>query len=127
MAQLTGIGKIKIDGQLLQTMPGARISLGGFINKAKTGHKVYGSCQEVVPSEVECTIAHSAALDDEALRNATNVTILFETDTGVTYQVSSAFVTSLPELTDGEGEMTVTFQGPPAEKSGGGALGALGL
>lgn len=112
--QLTGIAFIKIDGELTQSKPGAKINLGGFKRTPRTGNRVYGFTEEVQAAEVELTIYHSAATPTESFRNATSAVILFETDTGVTFQVSNAFLMETVELTDGEGEMTLKFAGDAA-------------
>lgn len=116
MAQLTGIAFIKVDGAMLQTKPGAKLKLGGRKREMKTGHKVYGFTESVEPAELDCTFFHSAAVDMEALRNATASVLLFETDTGVTYQVSNACLMESLEITDGDGEVSCKFQGDPAEE-----------
>ncbi len=122
MSQLTGIAFVKIDGELVQSKPGAKIKLGGFKRTPQTGHRVYGFTESVDPAEVELTIVHSAATPVEDFRSKTAAVILFETDTGVTFQVNNAFLMDTPELTDGEGELTLKFAGDPAETSGGGGL-----
>lgn len=115
MSQLTGIAFVKIDGEMTQSKPGAKIKLGGKKRTPVTGHSVYGFTESIDPAEVDLTVAHSAATPVEDWRGKTNAVILFETDTGVTYQVSNAFITDTPELTDGEGELTLKFAGDPAE------------
>lgn len=116
MAQLTGIAFIKVDGVMLQTKPGAKLKLGGKKREPKIGHKVYGYTETTEQAELDCTAYHSAAMDVEALRNATASVILFETDTGVTFQISNAFLLETLELTDGEGEISMKFAGDPAEQ-----------
>lgn len=116
MSQLTGIAFIKIDGELTQSKPGAKIKLGGYKRTPAVGHKVYGFHEAVEPAEVELSVVHSAATPVEDWRDKTAAVIIFETDTGVTYQVSNAFIMDTPELTDGEGELTLKFAGDPAEQ-----------
>jgi hypothetical protein len=113
--QLTGIAFIRIDGELVQSKPGAKLKLGGFKREMKTGHKVYGFTEAVEPSELDLTIYHSAATPLEDMRTKTAAVILFETDTGVTYQVSNAVLMETPELSDGDGEVSLKFAGDPAE------------
>ncbi len=116
MAQLTGIAFIKIDGEMVQSLPGAKIALGGKKRTPKSGHKLYGYHEAVEPCMVEMSVAHSAATPTEEFRNKVAAVVLFETDTGITYQTSNAFITDPPELTDGEGELSLKFAGEPAEK-----------
>ena len=112
--QLTGIAFVKVDGELLQSKPGAKINLGGFKNTPQTGHRVYGFTQEVVAAELECTLVHSFSTPVEDLRSKTDSVVQFETDTGKTYQINGAFIMETLELTDGEGELTLKFAGDPA-------------
>jgi len=114
--QLTGIAFVKVDGDTLQSKPGAKIKLGGKKRTPKVGHKVYGYTEEVEASELDVTLFHSAATPLEDYRTKTEAVILFETDTGVTYQIANAFLTETPELSDGEGEVTLKFAGDPAEQ-----------
>lgn len=113
--QLTGIAFVRIDGELAQSKPGAKLKLGGKKRNPQTGHRLYGFTEEYEAAEVELTIVHSAATPVEDFRAKTDAVILFETDTGVTYQVDGAFLMETPELTDGEGEMTLKFSGNAAE------------
>ena len=89
--------------------------LGGRERTAQVGHKVYGFSEKVVPSTVEFTLAHVGQDDLEGLADKTDATIEFETDTGDTYLVANAFSTKPPELTAGEGDVAMEYQGDPAE------------
>lgn len=101
---------------MVQSKPGAKLKLGGKKREAKTGHKVYGFTESVEAAELDLTLFHSAATDVEAFRDAIASVILFETDTGVTYQISNAFLMETPELADGDGELSLKFAGDPAEQ-----------
>lgn len=116
MAQLTGIVFLRVDGELLQSLPEAKLMLGGYARTTRTGHRVYGYHEKVVPGGIECEVVHSSDTPLEDLRNKTGAVVLFETDTGVTYQVSNAHVTDTFELSGGEGQFSVKMEGDPAEK-----------
>lgn len=120
--QLTGIAFVKIDGELTQSLPGAKLKLGGYKRTARVGHTLYGFTESYEAAELELTVVHSAATPTEDFRDKVDAVILFETDTGVTYQVGNAFITDTPELSDGEGELTLKFAGKAAEVQGGGLL-----
>lgn len=114
MAQITGIVFIKVNGQLLRSKEGAKLNFGGKERTAVTGFEVYGYAEKVVPATVECTLAHDSDTNVEELRDIVGATLEFETDTGKTYLVKNAFVTKPPELTGGEGELSLEFSGEPA-------------
>lgn len=116
MSQLTGIALIRVDGELLQTEPGAKLKLGGEKRDARTGHRVYGYSESIEAAELDATIFHSAKTPVSKIRGWTEAIIQFETDTGVTYQVSNAWTAETPELTDGEGKLTLKMMGDPAEE-----------
>lgn len=114
MAQVTGIVFVKVNGDLLRSKEGAKLMLGGKERTAQTGHSVYGYSEKVVPSQVECTISHLADTDLNALNDTVDATVTFETDTGVVYTVPNSFLTKPPELTGGDGDVALEFQGDPA-------------
>lgn len=112
--KLTGRAFIRVDGDLLPTLEGAKINIGGLEREEVLGNEVLGFTEKPVAATVECTIAHSAATDLVALRNITDATVTFETDTGITYMVAPAWITKPPELTAGGAEVELEFKGPPA-------------
>lgn len=114
MAQLTGIAYIMVDADLLQSLPGAKMTLGGYARKPVKGHALYGYVESVMEATLECTIAHSGATPLETLRNITAGTITFQTDTGVTWTIPGAVCQDPPEITDGEGEVALKFFGDAA-------------
>ncbi len=117
MAQVTGIVKIKINGNLYRSKEDAKLKLGGKEREAVTGFKVYGYTEKVVPSEVDFTIAHTADLDPQSLNAMTSETLEFECDTGPVYIVRNAFCTKALELTGGSGDLAVAFSGDPVDPS----------
>ena len=116
MAQVTGIVFVKVNGSLQRSKEGAKLMLGGKERTEQTGHSVYGYSEKVVPAEVEFTLAHTSDDDLIALRDITDGTINFETDSGQVFVVGGAFLASPPELTGGEGDVALTFKGNPAEQ-----------
>lgn len=116
MSQISGVARIKVDSELLESLPGATLRLGGVNRKPKTGHRVYGFSEEVVQSEVEVTIVRKNGTPIEKLRKATASLITFEEDIGKVYMIANAVLENPPELTDGEGEVKLKFFGDPAKE-----------
>jgi hypothetical protein len=116
MPQLNGIIFIKLDGGLVQSLPGAKLNLGGYERTLITGHSVYGYTQKLVPSSGTFELAAGAGTDLLGMQNKVNATLEFQADAGDTYIVRNAVCTKPTELADGEGKSPYEFQGPPAEK-----------
>jgi hypothetical protein len=118
VSQRLGKAFIKVNGQLLESMPGAKINVGGKKrNPVVGGNNVHGFAEEIVNSTVECEI--SVSKDTKVLDYAQmdNVTITFECDTGQTFVVKDAFLTEPPELTAQEGgKVPLKFAGQPADQ-----------
>lgn len=112
--KLSGRAFVRINGDLLPTLEGAKINVGGMEREEVIGPTVLGFVEKPVAAVVECNIAHDSTTDLMALREITDATITFETDTGLTYMVAPAWITKPPELTAGGAEVALEFKGPPA-------------
>jgi Phage tail tube protein len=115
VAQATGRVYITVDGDLLRSMPGASLQTGGVDRQAKIldsgdAHHI------VVPvvSEVVASVVHLPDTDVVAMREWSNVTLKFVTDTGDGYVINNAWVATVGPLTNGE--ISVTFNGPRANR-----------
>ena len=114
MAQVTGIVKIFLNGQMQRSHEGAKLSLGGVERTAVMSHSLDGYSEKPVPATLTFELSHMADTDLNELADMVDATARFECDTGVTYLVANAFVTKPPELTGGEGKVAVEMQGDPA-------------
>lgn len=120
MTQRLGKAFIKADGDLLESMPGAKIDVGGVERKPVIGNNtVLGYSETPVPSSVECEIAVGPTTSLLKLARLADVTITFECDTGQTYVCKNSFLTAPPVATDGDGgKVPLKFNGQPAEEMG---------
>ncbi len=115
MAKLTGIVKILADGISLRAKDGAKIDIGGYEREAQYADGVLiGYTEKPIAATVTATLVHDATADLIKIRDMVNVTLIFKTDTGVSYTVRGAFCTKMPTLTGGNGEVEVEFMGNPA-------------
>lgn len=112
--QVTGIVKVYLNGSLQRSKEGAKLVMGGKERTPVTGHSVYGYAEKVVHATIEATLAHTADVDLEELRDLVDATVKFETDTGLSYLINNAFMTKPPELTGGEGDVAIEMAGDPA-------------
>lgn len=116
MSKITGIARIKVDGELLESIPGAELDLGGYERELKSGHRVYGYTEKVKPSDLQCTIVWKNVTPLEDLRNTVDGLITFESDVGKTYQIENAVILETPKVKDESGECPLHFGGDPAKE-----------
>jgi len=115
MSKIAGIVRIKANGLLLESKPGATLDLGGKERELKAGHRVYGFTEKVVPAMCTCTVYWKAGTPLETLREMTEGLITFEADIGETYQISNATLTKTLKVKDETGEVDLEFGGDAAE------------
>lgn len=115
MAQFTGIVTVRVNGEIMNSLPGATMRPGGIARAAKDTDQRTGWTQTRQHAEVEFKIAHES--DSELLRihGIDDGTITYTTDTGVIYVVNHAFSMDPPVLEGGEA--TFKFGGDPAQEA----------
>lgn len=112
-----GIVHIKVNAQLLESLPGATIDIGGVVRSPVTGGtRMLGFTESIKPSEVECEVAVGVGTSLVALGAIADATLTFECDTGQIYIVREASVAEPPKATSGEGKAPLKFFGQPAEE-----------
>lgn len=118
MAKKLGKAIIKVDGKVLQSLPGAKLDIGGDERTTVVGaNSVQGFFETPKPSKLECEVTVGAETRLAEMRGWDNVTISFECDTGQQYVVQGAWLTNTPEMTASEGgKVPMTFEGSPAEE-----------
>lgn len=117
MAQKTGVILIKVDGQVLEAMPGVKLQMGGpERTEIIANGDVAGFYSTPKASLVQCTLPHGADTDLKKIQNWTNVTLVINPDVGASYQINNAFQSNVIELSDQGGGFAVEFKGPAAKK-----------
>jgi len=116
--QKLGKAYIKMDGALLESLPGAKLDLGGTVREPVIGNnQVLGYSEKVKEATLECEIVVGTLTKLEDFRLATNATITFESDTGQVWAIRNAWLVEPPVITDGEGgKVPLKFAGPPADQ-----------
>lgn len=115
--QVLGQVRVNVDGQHYETDGKSSIELGGMKRDAVAGDYQAGAFRESTePSKVECSILLKPGVSLEAIRNARDVTLSIEADTGHHYVVRNAYSAEPPSLSTDEGKAKCVFQGPPAEE-----------
>jgi hypothetical protein len=99
-----GKAYLKMDGKLLESMPGATLDLGGDERQPLIGaNAVLGYTEKPKPALLDCKIALGLSTRLEDFRLATNVTITFEADTGQAWNMANAWLVAPPVISDGDG------------------------
>lgn len=116
--QFLGKAFIKVNGELLESMPGAKLDVGGDERNTVTGgNKVLGFSAKPVPAVLECEVAFGEQTRLLDMNAWSGVTITFECDTRQVFLLRNAWLTKPPVVTaeDG-GKVPLVFNGPPAEQ-----------
>jgi len=104
---------------LLETLPGAKLDIGGKARTPVRDHNVLGYSETIKPGTVECEIALKQGTSLATIAAITDATVTYEADTGQTYVIRNAFATETLSLTAGEGgKVAVKFAGDPAQEMG---------
>jgi hypothetical protein len=114
--KFTGTAYISLNGRRIGTVPGSgKLSPGGFTRTPMPiDGGVTGYTEKAVNAQIECEIAMSGDVDILEINDATDMTIMFEADSGQGYVVRNAAVT---EPLKHEAEKTAAvFFGAKAEK-----------
>lgn len=109
---------IKANGELLETLPGAKIDIGGVTRSPiKGNNSIHGYSEQPKEATVECEISVAPGTSLKKYAALVDATITFECDTGQTFVVRDAFLTEPPVATDGDGgKVPLKFAGQPAEE-----------
>lgn len=109
---------IKVNGAMLETMPGAKLNLGGNKRDPVVGsNKVLGYSETLEPSRIEAEISLGQGMSLAQIKDITDATTTYEADTGQTYVQRNGFVAETLEVTaDAGGKVRVVIVGDPAEE-----------
>ena len=111
---------IKADGAMLETLPGAKLDIGGNERAVVVGsNRIHGYSETIKPSVLTCEISLMQGTSLAKLQNIVAATVTYEADTGQTFVMRNAFVTKTLSVTAGEGgKVALEFNGDPAEEMG---------
>jgi len=116
--KVVGKAYVIINGEKLDSKPGASLMLGGDKRTAQMGvDRMSGFSEEVEAAEIECTLNVNANTDLEAIKDFTDGTVTFLTDGGQTWVVNEAFCEGGITLNSKGDGATVKFIGQPAVRS----------
>jgi hypothetical protein len=116
--QVTGTVVVRLDNKSIRSKSGAKLSLGGLERSPEYADGVLiGYSARPIAATVTCTLVLTTTSDLDAINRSANSTILFECDNGITYMIANAFSVKPPEITGGNGEVSVEFSGQPSVRT----------
>lgn len=107
-----GRATITVNGTRMRSKSGATLLLGGVSREPEpldTGEVAYS--ESTVAPELTCSIALTRDTDIEALRNLSEATVVFESDTGKSWSIRDAF--AVDAITVGA-DVELKISGQPA-------------
>ncbi len=117
MPKSIGIVKVKMDGKLLHSKPGASHDPGGPVRSSIESDQPGYFSESRKPSRTECDLVVDKDFSADELRRADDLTVIFESDTGQVWVTNHAYVTDPPVITGGQnGGSKVVFEGPPSQE-----------
>lgn len=117
MPQYLGRAVVAYDGKTLETLPNAKITLGGLARKPVNGSHRTGYAEERKPATMECEISISSQTDVADIQGICAATVTYRADIGRTWMIANAFCEEVLQLTAGEGgKVKVKLTGDPAEE-----------
>lgn len=105
--QITGTATIRTNGQTLKSLDGATISPGGKNRETVVGDKVHGFKVSIKEPTLQCKLAHTATTNMTALGDMDDVTVEFETDTGVIVIMRGAWTSEPVSMSGGEVDLSM--------------------
>lgn len=112
-----GRATIIVNGRALDSMPGAKLELGGIIRKSVTTDSRTGYTEELAPGRVDCEISVSKDTPFETLRDLVDATVMFKADTGQSWVVRNAFTEDGLKAEGKDGKMALKLTGDAAEEA----------
>lgn len=113
--QYLGRVTVRVNGETLESKPGATIDLGGITRESIVNDQAMGFKEVPKPSRIECEIAVKRGVAFEGLRTLIDATLVFEADTGQRYIVKDGYAAETLQLT-GDAGMRAVFMGEPAQE-----------
>lgn len=109
-----GRATLTYNGKRLSSREGATLNLGGTSRTAEPlDDGSVGYYEATVAPELSCTVPLTRDLAVQELRDLTGATVVFESDTGLSWVIREAFTTNTVSVGR---EVTLTFSGQPAEQ-----------
>lgn len=98
-----GIVNVFLNGQRLNTQPGAKLTTGGYERTQVDGDQGIFFARKRVPWKIECTVIFTGDTQISDFNDAESITATFETDTGQRFVGNDGWSEKPVEMTGGNG------------------------
>lgn len=118
MAKMFGKANVKVDGQVMLVDDASKLMTGGNKRNVVKGTDVYGYAEETVEASVDLNVFIGSDTDLDAINNMTDVTVMFQCDSGQTYVLPHAWLESPVEAgaANNGGKTPLKFVAAKAER-----------
>lgn len=118
MAKMFGKATVKVDGQAMLVDDASKLSTGGNKRNVVKGTDVYGYAEEVMEARVEMNVFISSQTDIDAINAMTDVTVMFQLDSGQTRVLPHAWLESPlePTAANNGGKTPLVFVAAKSER-----------
>ncbi|MGE4302442.1 MAG: phage tail tube protein [Novosphingobium sp.] len=114
--QVVGQARVKVDGTVYSTSGESTMDIGGPSRESVKGDYEAGAYKEMTnEAKLDTTLLYKRGVSLADLRAIDDATVLFETDTGVTWIMREAYVAEVISFGQ-DGKAKVVFQSGPAEE-----------
>lgn len=114
---ILGEAAIRVNGREIQTKGTSTLNPGGYARTAHNGAgKTWGMSRKRVNPSIQLTIAAAENVDVIEISGWENVTVMFEGDNGLSYMMTGAAAENPGELSESDGQVSVTFIGAKCVK-----------
>jgi len=117
--QRTGRVYLTINGTYYESDGGAKLSNANAMTREDViGDQIHGFKEVLKAPTLECSLIHGGDLDVLAVGDIVDGTVIFRTDTDISYTLSNCWVSELKDLDGKEGKLGVTIKSKlPAQSS----------
>ncbi|EIJ6701617.1 phage tail tube protein [Serratia marcescens] len=114
---ILGMAAIRVNGREIKTEGSSTLNPGGYARTMHSGGgKHWGTSRKMAAPSIQLTIAAAEDMDVIEISNWENVTVMFEGDNGLSYMMTGAAAENPAELSEDNGQISVTFLGTKCVK-----------
>jgi len=114
--QVTGLVEIRIDGNVIRSLPGATLTLDGANKEAIYAGGEFLYKEDPQPPELDMKVAHTADQSIRELADIVDALAIVTTDTGVVFHMRNAWTMEPPQLDSGAGEISLKLSGQSVDE-----------
>lgn len=116
MSQFFGRVKIRLNGDVIESQPGATLDVGGFEATPVVNDNSMGHTETPKHSTMSFNVGLKRGDSIEPYRRIRDAVAVFECDTGQSYIIKNCFNGPTPTISSNGGSVAITLHGDPAQE-----------